>query len=274
MISSICKLSLTAALAIPIGLFAQNVAPANPGGTPAGAQGTNIYVLGNGLYGNGIFVTPSAGFASPPPTTGISLAGRAGISLGEAIPVGVQSTLQPTPLTYYNGSPITYSYGTAPEYAGEATSAESGPLIRDLLPSYSSEGGGTQAPSLSVAEVAAQYKANRPQMARTFSNADAQRLANNVTIAGTSVSGGITPAPAPITPAAAPTAKPEPPAPPTETTAGNLTPPITTEQPSQLAAPSHAPTRLPATSTLLPLLGLAGLLSGGLGFWLRRRFSR
>jgi hypothetical protein len=274
MISTICKLSLTAALAIPIGLFAQNAAPANPGSAPAAAPGTNIYVVGNGLYGNGVFVTPTASFASPAPTTGISLAGRTGISLNEATPVGVQSTVQPTPLSYYNGSPITYSYGTAPEYTGEATNVESGPLIRDLLPSYSSEGGGTQAPSLSLPEVAAQYKTNRPQTARTFSNADAQRLANNVTIAGTSVSGGITPAPAPTTPAAAAPAKPAPPSPATETTAGNLPPPITTEQPSQPATPSTTRNRLPATATLLPLLGLAGLLSGGLGLWLRRKLSR
>jgi len=263
MISTICKLSLTATLAIPIGLFAQNVVPANPATPPAAVPGTTIYVLGGGLYGNGgVYVTPTASFASPAPATGVSMAGRAGISLNEPVYTGVQSTLQPTPLNYYYGSPISYG-------AGEETAAESGPLIRDLLPSYSREPE-RQAPSMSVAEVAAQYQANRPQNVRTFSNADAQHLASNVTIAGSGVAGTVQPAAPPTTPAAAP----KPPTPNAQTMAGNPTPPVAAEQPSPPATPSTAPSRLPATSTLLPLLGLAGLLSGGLGLWLRGKLSR
>jgi len=267
MISTICKLSLTVPVVIPIALFAQNVAPANPATSQVAAPGTNIYVVGGGLYGTGVYVTPTASFASPAPTTGLSLAGRTGISLNEPVYTGVQSTLQPTPLNYYYGSPLNYE--TAPEYAGE-TVAESGPLIRDMLPSYSSERIAAQTPSMSVAEVAAQYKAKGPQNVRTFSNPDAQRLANSVTIAGTRVTGTAQPAAPPTPPATAP----EPPAPETQTMAGNPTPPVAVEQPSQPATPSTAPNRLPATATLLPILGLAGLLSGGIGLWLRGKISR
>jgi hypothetical protein len=220
--------------------------------------------MGGGLYGTGgVYVTPSAGLASPAPATGVSLGGRAGISLNEPVYTGVQSTLQPTPFNYYNGSPIT------PQYTGEETVAESGPVIRDMLPSYSREPQ-AQTPSMSVAEVAAQYKANRQQNVRTFSNADAQSLAGNVTTAGSSVTMTVQPGVPPTTPGAAP----EPPPSNTQTMAGNVAPPISTEQPSHAATTSTATSRLPATATLLPLLGLLGLLSGSLGLWLRWRLSR
>lgn len=265
MISMICKLSLTVILGIPVGLFAQNVAPANPATPSVAAPGTTIYVMGGGLYGNGgVYVTPSASFASPAPATGISLGGRAGISLNEPVYTGVQSTLQPTPLNYYNGSPIT------PQYTGEEAVAESGPAIRDMLPSYSREPV-TQTPSMSVAEVAAQYKANHQQNVRSFSNADAQGLAGNVTIAGNKVAAIVPPAAPPTTPAAAPEPTPAPETPPV---AGNLTPPITTQESSHATPGSTATNRLPATATLLPLLALVGLLSGGLGLWLCGRLSR
>jgi hypothetical protein len=47
----------------------------------------------------------------------------------------------------------------------------------------------------------------------------------------------------------------------------STTPQINQNQQSNDAQGSH---RLPATATFLPLLGLLGLVSGGIGFWFRK----
>src|SRR5262252_3558158 len=176
------KFFLLATLAVAAGLSAQSSAPANQGNSNVAAPGTNIYVVGGGLYGTGVYVMPGGVTAAPGTAAGISLAGRAGISLNEPLQLGVQSTLAPSwPVYAYGG------YASAPEaVAGEGASAAA--VNRDFGPSHSADAQ-PQASAISLGEVAAYYKANRPQNVRTYTNADAQRLAAAVTIRGVRESG-------------------------------------------------------------------------------------
>ena len=172
------KLALFVILAAPV-LFAQGTAPANPGNTVV-MPGTNIYVVGGGLYGTGVYVVPGstpgvAGVAAPGGVAGISLAGRAGISLEQPMQLGVESTLAPSwPVNAY----ADYNVGNAAVYgAPEAASVEGtapgrASLTNDFGPSYLA-GSEPQASDASLGEVAAYYKANRPQHVRTYTNADA-----------------------------------------------------------------------------------------------------
>lgn len=266
---------LFAALAAPAGLTAQyQLAPGNPSAPQNGTvvvPAANIYVVAGGLYGAGVYVVPPA-VAAPESasTVGISLAGRAGISLGQPVELGTRVTA-PAPMTVYGG------YGYTGAISGYSPSApaviESEERIEDLGPSYFVESGPkpNAAPTLSLGEVAAQYRANRPQSVRTFTNADAQRLANKVTIAGVSTTESAPPAAEPpITQSRPETPGTSQPQASQETTeaANAAPPPVSRERPS----PETATSRLPATSTLLPLLGLLGLLSSGLGLWVRRFF--
>ena len=171
------KLALFVILAAPV-VFAQSTAPASPGNTVV-MPGTNIYVVGGGLYGTGVYVVPGstpgvAGIAAPGGVAGISLAGRAGISLEQPMQLGVQSTLAPSwPATAYAGYNAPYTTGAYG--VSEAAGAESAPLAggrgNDLGPAYAA--GEPEGPAVSLAEVAVYYKANRPQHVRTYTNADA-----------------------------------------------------------------------------------------------------
>src|SRR5262245_33043866 len=182
---------LVAVLATSLGLFAQNL-PASSApqqSTMVEVPATNIYVVGGGLYGSGVYVMPptAAAPAAPESTTGISLAGRAGISLHTPVDLGVQSTLTPTnPMINYGYAPSAYS-ASAPA----AESAESSERVKDLLPASFVDSGtsASAAPSLSLAEIAAQYRANRPRAVRTFTNADVGKLTNKVTIIGVKPTG-------------------------------------------------------------------------------------
>jgi len=181
---------LVAVLATPLSLFAQNqpASSAPPQSTMVEVPATNIYVVGGGLYGSGVYVMPptAAAPAAPESTTGISLAGRAGISLNTPIDLGLQSTLTPT------NPMINYGYTTpASGSAPAAESAESSERVKDLLPASFVDSGtsASAAPSLSLAEIAAQYRANRPRSVRTFNNADAEKLTNKVSIIGVTNTG-------------------------------------------------------------------------------------
>jgi hypothetical protein len=177
---------LVAVLATSLSLFAQNqpAGSAPPQSTMVEVPATNIYVVGGGLYGSGVYVMPptAAAPAAPESTTGISLAGRAGISLNTPVDLGVQSTLTPSnPTINYGSTPSAYS-GSAPA----AESAESSERVKDLLPASFVDSGtsASAAPSLSLAEIAAQYRTNRPRAVRTFNNADAEKLTNKISIIG------------------------------------------------------------------------------------------
>jgi hypothetical protein len=151
----------------------------------------------------------------------------------------------------------------------------------------------------SLGEIAAKYKSGRPQNIRTYTNADAQRLSDSMNVHGASVtpvsasntSPTTTPVPATAQPpaAAAPVmsnARPSPGTPATgaqsgqmaqssQTSAQNEGQSATTPQVSQRsnAAQKNGEednTRLPASSTLLPLFGVLGLASGAAGLWLKK----
>jgi hypothetical protein len=266
------KFFLLATLATPVALFAQGTAPAGPGNNTVVMPGTNIYVVGGGLYGTGVYVVPGGatvapGALAPGTEAGISLAGRAGISVNQPMQLGVQSTLAPSwPVTAYaayNAGSATGGYG-APEAAGTESVAPSvASLTNDFGPSYAA-GGEPQASAISLGEVAAYYKANQ-QNVRTYTNADAQRLAGTVTIPGTKPEAA---APEPAVAQPQPSSE-------QQTLAANAPPEIAREAPPAVATETHeGKSVLPATSTLLPLLGLLGIVSGGIGLWLRSRFLK
>lgn len=192
------KLSLVATLAMSVGLFSQTYrSPGQPQGMNQPAlppivvapPGPNIYIVGGGTYGTGVYVTPGGtlpvqgtGFyltspgTLPVQGTGISFAGRQGISLESPLQTGAVTFLP----SVIPGMPIS---GAVSAFTGpEAAEAESGRPINDLGPSYYAGAVTAAAPQPSLGEVAAYYKAHRPRSVRTFTNADAQRLANTVTI--------------------------------------------------------------------------------------------
>ena len=241
----------------------------------------------NGPFGGPILVTPSAGFPNPTPAAGISDAGRAGISNSTN---GSEMTTAPsTPET------IVTSPGTiSPSESVQPQSAN------DTGTSFFVSGAAdASAPRpTSLAEVSSRYKAEKAtQNAKVLDNEDVQRMLDNksgVTKAknmpplgpGAAQQGaptqstGIPPsttqsAPqnnpsqqnsAPIQDAAAAPAQNQSATPDTDA-ANSTTPQINQNQQSNDTQGSG---RLPATSTFLPLLGLLGLLSGGVGFWFRK----
>ncbi len=249
----ILKFLVIAAFAVPASVYAQSQ---RASARPAPAQGgtvvvpsTNIYVVGGGFYGGGVYVMPG-GTPSTESAAGISLAGQAGISINQPFDWGVQIT--PTaPYGYSSVAPGAYT-------STEAEAEASGRPVNDLGPSYFENA--SAAPSLSLGEIAAQYRANRPQNVRTYTNVDAERLMSKISVAG-----------APITevaqnrPAPSPAAQPQTPKEKTEPAANPTTPEASPANP-----PATKTTRLPATSTFLPLLGLAGLLGSAIGLWIRR----
>lgn len=195
------RVFLVATLAISVGLFSQTyTSPGLPQGMNqptwppiiVAPPSPNIYIVGGGTYGTGVYVTPGGtlpvqgpGFyltspgTLPVQGTGISFASRQGISLESPLQTGAVTFLP----SVIPGMPI---YGAVPAFAGppETAAAELGRLINDLGPSYYAGAVTAAPPEPSLGEVAAYYKAHRPRSVRTFTNADAQRLANTLTIPG------------------------------------------------------------------------------------------
>lgn len=250
----------------------------------------------NGPFGGPILVTPSAGFPNPAPTAGISDAGRAGISNATN---GAETTTAPsTPATIVT-SPGTPS---VPETTEQAPAGDMGASTFVGGPSDAS------APAtIGVAEVSSRYKAERgTRNARVLGNEDVQSMLSNkngVTLAknmpplgrGALEQGGQAQN-AGVQAGAPPTA--------TQPSQQNTEANASASQPGQSGASSQAAPsgqnqtgaadaqaensttpqinqnqqsndaqgsrRLPATATFLPLLGLLGLLSGGIGFWFRK----
>lgn len=223
----------------------------------------------NGPFGGPILVTPSTGFPNHVPAAGISNVGRAGIS-------NATNEIETTTAPATPSAPLSESTNQTP--------------VPDLGPSTFVGGPAEEsAPStISLAEVSSRYKAEKgTRNARVLSNDDVQTMLNNksgVTMAknmpplgpgtleqrapaqnagvgqtsqpsqsstpGTSASSGRDQTSAPNTAAE-----------------NSTTPQINRNQQSNDAQGSR---RLPATATFLPLLGLLGLVSGGIGLWFRK----
>lgn len=262
-------------------------------GGPAGTTGTNQGDLNNltpttsptvngGFVTNGpasggvLLSTPVISFPSPVPTAGISDAGRAGISSNTSLggAQGMGETMLP------NGMIV-----------NPAALNGSGRLITDVGPSEFIGAVNQGAPAPSLAEVAAQFRAQKgSQNARTLTNDDVQRLVGSTsnsqptTVASNMPPSGM-PAPAQAqasgtqqstTSNATSAQQQTAPAQPTSNPSGAATQSnqnesaATTPQVNQGQSGSSENSHLPATSTILPLLGLLGVASSGVGLWYRK----
>ncbi|HKW74576.1 MAG TPA: hypothetical protein VJN64_03555 [Terriglobales bacterium] len=268
----------------------------NPNSVNTTGTVTNGFVGG---FAGGVLATPTASFAAPQPTAGISLADRSGISTSTPVETGVQMTLSPSTLVYTNIEPVN------PMAVTTNPSALGGP-VRDFGPSYYAGAGPvSSAPSMATAvslgEVAAKLKGERPtQNVRTYTNADVQRINENMRLQGVNVNARLQqnaqPAASNSQVASVPAAEPQGQQPQLSASA-RPSPAIRPEQ-AQSAPASSAPAanqsqetstipqvnqpkpvppseqqssrQLPATSTLLPLLGIIGLASGGIGLVFRK----
>jgi hypothetical protein len=141
------------------------VVPSNPA----------VVVIGGGPYGS--YLTPLS--TLPMQETGITLGARAGISLQAPIQQGI-ITAVPTPYTW--GAPM-YSpaWMAANPNTYAAGEAETGRMVNDLGPSYY-VGALPSTTGPSLGEFARAYKQSHPHAVRIFTNADAERLSNTVTI--------------------------------------------------------------------------------------------
>ena len=277
------KILLTTALLSSTAVFGQGQST---------TQSTNPAPV-NGPFGGPILVTPSASFPTPAPVAGISNAGRAGITSEtnstapvEAVAGTSGTTTVPASVPATASAESNSALSTAPENTA----------ANDLMPSTSASGVSIAAPgTVSLAEISSRYKAEKNgRNARVLGNDDVQQMLANksgVTMAknmpplgpGTLEQGGQaqagtqtaatlsgsqsasaqqgqagTPPPASSQgQSAAP-----------DTSAENSTTPRVNQ--NQQSNDAQGSRRLPATAGYLPLLGLLGLASGGIGFWFRK----
>lgn len=227
-----------------------------------GGYYTGYYGGYGGYYG---LTTPSATFAAPQPTAGISIVDRSGISTATPVATGVQSTLGPSTLVYTNVQPVSLP---GPEVS--AVPLGVAPVTNDLGPSYFAGAAPiSAAPApmavVSLGEVAAQYKSRAPQSVRTYTNAEVEQMNAARKVGGIDVNARLG------TPQAAP-----PTTPPPVTATTRPSPAVrgeapTTPRTAQAQPSEQAPVKeLPATSSMLPLLGILGLAGGGVGLIFRR----
>jgi hypothetical protein len=282
------KMLLTAALLVSTAVFGQGQST-NQSTSPAPV---------NGPFGGPILVTPSASFPTPAPAAGISDAGRAGISIG---------TNSTAPVEAVAGSSVTTTAGA--ESNSALTTESEKTAANDLMPSTSASSASENASpgTVSLAEISGRYKAEKnSRNARALGNDDVEKMLSNksgVTMAknmpplgpGALEQGG-QPQTAGAQTAGAQTATTQsgsqsasanqqgqngatsqegtPPASsagqstaPDASAENSTTPQVNQKQQSNDAQGSR---RLPATAGFLPLLGLLGLASGGIGFWFRK----
>jgi hypothetical protein len=259
----------------------------------------------NEPFGGPILVTPSAGFPNPLPAAGISDAGRAGISNATN---AIETTNTPaSPETVVATPGASLSESTTQALANELGTSQ--PPVNDLGTSTSVVGAsqGSVPGAISLAEVSSRYKAEKgTRNAKVLSNEDVQAMLNNksgITMAKNmpplgsgaleqgvqAQSTGSQPAAqsaqanqqnaatksstnqlgrAASSQAGTPTSAANGQSPDNGVSAENsTTPQINQKQQSNDAQGSR---RLPATATFLPLLGLLGLVSGGIGLWFRK----
>ncbi|HWF05400.1 MAG TPA: hypothetical protein VHA06_17065 [Candidatus Angelobacter sp.] len=227
-------------------------------------------------FGGPILVTPNATLTSPPPTAGISDAGRAGISVNSN--AAAMNGTTPAATTDMTGNE---SIAVSPALSTE-TPAENTPT-NDLGVSVSVNDASATAAPIGVAEAASQYKTEKTTVnARTLDNQDVQQIlsgkesvitASNISPQGADrqpLSAGIqTGSGQSAQPSAQNNAVPQSTSPVqssgTETSTDNATTPQINQ--NQQSNDAQGTTTLPATATILPLLGLLGLASAGFGLW-------
>ncbi|HEV3038879.1 MAG TPA: hypothetical protein VHA33_13970 [Candidatus Angelobacter sp.] len=253
-------------------------------------------VVSNGGYvvapGNGQVAASTVAFASPPTTAGISVAGFAGISDHAPAPQGIQSTLGPSTLVVSSMAPnIVYTPVPAVNATATPEAATTTTTSGDLSPSVFAGNNISGPPpstnaSRSLGDVAEQYKAQKgAQQARTYTNADVQNLlgrrgGGNIMEAADRAPSGVmastqSPAPSSSQSASQPSPPQTTPTAPVGSSASpnqdqqnaGTTPQIRQSQPAETQENTQ---QLPATATILPLLGLIGLASSGVGLWVRR----
>jgi hypothetical protein len=279
------KMLFTAALVIATAVFGQGQST-NQSTSPAPV---------NGPFGGPILVTPSASFPSPAPAAGISNAGQAGISnAGQAgISVETNSMAPVEAVAAPSGATVTGS-----ESNSALTTEPGNTAANDLMPSTSMSGAGVSeaaAPgSPSLAEISSRYKAEKgARNARVLGNNDVEKMLANkggVTMAKNmpplgpgaleqggqpqtagaqtaATSGGRQAASANQQAGTPPVSNQGQSTAPDTSAENSTTPRVNQNQQSNDAQGSR---RLPATAGFLPLLGLLGLASGGIGFWFRK----
>ena len=252
----------------------------------------------NEPFGGPLLVTPSAGFPSPVPTAGISNAGRAGISNATNGIENTNAPSSPATIVSYTGRIFirTVNQNEPPTNDLGSSTVVQGPSDGSTASTRgASDASGVS--TISVAEVSSRYKAEKgTRNAKVLSNEDVQAMLNNKS--GVTMAKNMPPlgsgaleqgAQAQSTGSQSATQSAQsshaaneqrdkmPPAAreePTCDTADNgvsaensTTPQINQKQQSNDAQGSR---RLPATATFLPLLGLLGLVSGGIGLWFRK----
>lgn len=281
------RILLTLLLTAPITSVAQYVT-VGPNGQVLPA-GSSVVVVGQA--GPPVLTTPSVAFGTPPATTGISLSDRAGISNTTPVTAVIPSASESYPVYSYGPNVPTTAGQPVSEGAGE-TAATTGRLVNALGPSEYGGASYIGAPATSVrpggamvaslGEIAAKYKTSRPQNIRTYTNADADRL-NAMNVRGVNIQGAAVEsaqatqpqgqaaptAPAPSAPQLSAGVRPSPGIP----AQADATTPRVSQPPSADQGSTEQRNRLPASSTLLPLLGVFGLGCGALGLWLRKRFA-
>ncbi|HEY2116313.1 MAG TPA: hypothetical protein VGJ51_14545 [Candidatus Angelobacter sp.] len=289
------KILFTAALVISTAVFGQGQST---------NQSTNPAPV-NGPFGGPILVTPSASFPNPAPVAGISDAGRAGITIETNSTAPVEAAAGTTSTSVPTSVPT-----TAGTESNSALTTESGnTAANDLMPSTSASSVSETAASgaVSLAEISNRYKAEKnTRNARVLGNEDVEKMLatkSGVTMAktmpplgpGTPEQGGQSQTAGAQTAGTQTAATPSgsqsasanqqgqngamgqagtPPASsqgqgvaPDTSAENSTTPQVNQNQQSNDAQGSR---RLPATAGFLPLLGLLGLVSGGIGLWFRK----
>jgi len=237
---------------------------------PSGYGGT--VWTGSGPVGGVLLTTPSTSFPALANTAGISDGGRAGITNSVPFNSGMPTTAPPGTYVY-----LPYTTPMAETYGASNAELSSEKPTNDLLPSYFTNNVGTPiAMGPSLAEIAARYGRGGPvlqgrQNVRTYTNADVPHenagMLTKIWVAEGKLPAAVQDSPTLMASAVAPEspARRSRPATQPQTQSSSSAPETGQDQ----AQNSHS--QLPASSTFLPLLGLLGLASGGLGLLLKRR---
>lgn len=264
----------------------------------------------NEPFGGPLLVTPSAAFPTPVPTAGISNAGRAGISnatngIENTNAPSSPATMVTTPNASLSGS-TSEPTNQAPANELGASPADTNGVATSTFIRGASDESGTS--TISLAEISNRYKAEKgTRNAKVLSNEDVQAMLNNKS--GVTMAKNMPPlgSGALEQSGSAPNAGTQSATQDAQANQQNAATNSSANQPSQNAANSQTGTtqpaangqsadngvtaensttpqinqkqqsndaqgsrRLPATATFLPLLGLLGLVSGGIGLWFRK----